>query len=169
MSSTTIRVGAVTVSALVLLALAWARAAGPLRDPHDALADFYEARDRAEDQLRDPLILAGPDVVPLVIEAVYDPEMRLRRYAIGYLGIASDAEAVPVLTQILSDESEVYYFRSDALEALQRIDPSVAASFAPRYAHRDDLLGKVAGAIASGSYTPPPERTWWEAFFSVHH
>jgi HEAT repeat protein len=162
-------VAGIVAAALIGLGLIWARAAGPLRNPEDALADFYEARDRAEDQLMDPLILAGSEVVPLVVEAVADPNMPLRRYAIGFLGIAGRTEAVPALAQILGDESEIYYFRSDALEALHRIQPSLAESNAPRYAERDDLLGRVAVAIASGSYSPGYDRSWWEAFLSVHH
>jgi hypothetical protein len=164
-----LRIVVVTAIALLGIALTWARAAGPLRNPDDALADFYEAHERAEDQLMDPLILAGSDVVPLVVEAVANREMQRRRYAIAFLGIARRAEAVPVLTQILRDESETYYFRSDALEALHRIDPSLAATIAPPYSEREDLLGQVASAIVSGSYTPGYDRSWWEAFRSVHH
>jgi hypothetical protein len=154
---------------IVAVSLLWARTCGPLRDPEDALADFYEARNRAEDQLRDPLILAGSDVVPLVIEAVAWRDMPLRRYAISYLGIARQPEAASVLTEILRDEAEIDYFRSDALQALYRIDRSLAASLAVRYGNREDLLGPIASRIASGTYSPGHDRTWWEAFRSVHH
>jgi hypothetical protein len=165
----TARIVVVAIVLVLGIALLWARTAGPLRDPDDALADFYEARERAEDQLMDPLILAGSDVVPLVIEAVANREMKLRRYAIGFLGITRRREAIPVLTQILRDDSEIYYFRSDALEALHRIDQSLAISAAPAYSERDDLLGKVASAIESRSYAPGYDRSWWEAFRSVHN
>lgn len=150
------------------LSLIWARTAGPLRDPEDALADFYEARNRAEDQLMDPLILAGPDVVPVVVEAVADTGMPRRRYAIAFLGLFGHKEAVPILTHVLHDESEIIYFRSDALQALYRIDPSPAESHAAHYSDRDDSLGRTATHIASGSYTPAYDRTWWEALRSVH-
>jgi len=95
--------------------------------------------------------------------------MRRRRYAIGYLGITRRSEAIPILTRILRNESEIYYFRSDALEALHRIDPSLAARHVADHCEREDLLGQVAGAIVSGTYAPGYERSWWEAFRSVHH
>lgn len=156
------------VCLLLGIALYWARSAGPLRDPHEALADFYEARDRAEDQLIDPLIVAGTDVVPLVLEAVADKEMHLRRYAISYLGMARQREAIPALEGIVLDDSEIYYFRADALESLCRIDPSRASALASQFVGRSDLLGDVARSIAAGQYDRY-ERTWWEAFRSIHY
>ena len=41
----------VLIALVVALGLCWAAAEGPLRDPEDALHDFYEAHQRAEDQL----------------------------------------------------------------------------------------------------------------------
>ena len=69
-----------------LLCLLWAVAEGPLRNPDEALKDFYDAGDRAEDQLMDPLILTGRSVVPLVLKELPNKDMRPRRYAIGFLG-----------------------------------------------------------------------------------
>jgi hypothetical protein len=149
---------------LAALALFWARAVGPLRDPHEALRDFYDTDDRSEPQLMDPLILAGPAVVPLVLQAVPDKNMKLRRYAIAYLGNEQRQEAVPVLSKILLDESEIYYFRSDALEALDSIDPSIGSSYAPAYVDRHDLLGDVARHIVAGNHGHH-RRSWWEALW----
>jgi hypothetical protein len=56
------------VGLVALLGLWWAVADGPLRNSGEALEDFYEAKDREEDQLMDPLILTGRSVVPLVLK-----------------------------------------------------------------------------------------------------
>ncbi len=149
-------------------ALWWALAEGPLRDPHDALRDFYEARGRAEDQLMDPLILNGHRVVPLVLSEIQKKEMPLRRYAIGFLGNGHYAEAMPLLEKILSDESEIFYFRADALEAIYQIAPNRARVLAPEYTSGEDLLGKMAQDIVAGRNPVYFTRSYWEAFFSVH-
>jgi hypothetical protein len=79
--------GTVAVIGVILfLYFWWGIAEGPFRNPDEALKDFYNAQDRAEDQIIDPLILAGNDVVPLVINELSNKEMRLRRYAIALLG-----------------------------------------------------------------------------------
>ncbi len=162
---------AVTLGALALvvgLALWWAVAEGPLRDPEDALADFYEAKDRAEDQLMDPLILNGRRVVPLVVAEIPNKEMRLRRYAIGFLGNGRYAEALPALEEILKDESEVYYFRADALEAIYQISQDKARALAPAYTNGEDLLGQAAREIVAGRSPVLWERTYFQAFLHRH-
>ena len=73
------KIGLVLLGIVLALGLWWAVTEGPLRKPDDALRDFFEARDRAEDQLMDPLILNGRRVVPLVIAEVPNKEMKLRR------------------------------------------------------------------------------------------
>jgi hypothetical protein len=100
----------VFVAGVAALGLWWGWSEGPLRNPQEALADFYEARDRAEDQLMDPLILNGRRVVPYITRDIQNKDMKLRRYAIGFLGNGRYSEAVPILEKILSDESEIYYF-----------------------------------------------------------
>ncbi len=162
---------AIVVGALVLvvgLALWWAVAAGPLRDPEEALADFYEAKDRAEDQLMDPLILNGRRVVPLVVAEIPNKDMRLRRYAIGFLGNGRHAEAFPALEKILADESEVYYFRADALEAIYQMSQERARALAPEYTNGEDLLGRAAREIVAGRSPVLWERTYFQAFLHRH-
>lgn len=166
------RVFAGSVITLVLVALMglwWAFEEGPLRNPHEALKDFYEAKDRAEDQLMDPLILAGSDVVPLVISELPNKEMRLRRYAIGFLGNGQYAQALPTLQAILSDESEIYYFRADALEAIYQISPERAKALAPQYVSGEELLGRVAQEIVAGKNPIYFERSYSDAFWHVHY
>lgn len=159
----------ITFAVAALVGLWWAVAEGPLRNPHDALSDFYEAKDRAEDQLIDPLILAGRDVVPLVIEELPNKEMRLRRYAIGFLGNGRYTQALPCLEAILQDESEIDYFRADALEAIYQISPARAKELAPRYVSGQELLGKVAQDIVAGKNPSFFERSYSDAFWHAHY
>jgi len=138
------RISFVVAALVAMLGLWWAVEEGPLRDPHEALNDFYDAKDRAEDQLMDPLILAGSDVVPMVVAELPNKEMRLRRYAIGFLGNGHYTQALQNLESILRDETEIYYFRADALGAIYQISPARAKELAPQYVRGQELLGKVA-------------------------
>src|SRR5215203_4806639 len=54
-------------------------------DPNSALERFYSFKGM-EEELMDMLILAGDDVVPLVLTEIENKEMPRRRYAIGFLG-----------------------------------------------------------------------------------
>jgi hypothetical protein len=156
------------IGLVALLGLWWAVAEGPLRNPEEALEDFYEARDRAEDQLRDPLILNGRRVVPLVLKEIPNKDMRLRRYAISFLGNGRYSEALPMLEAILNDESEIYYFRSGALEAIFHISQARAKELAPNFVNGQELLGEVAREIVAGRYTIRYERSYWDAFRRAH-
>lgn len=156
------------IGLVALLCLLWAFAAGPLRSPDEALADFYEAKDRAEDQLMDPLILNGPRVVPLVLKDLPNKDMRLRRYAIGFLGNGRYSEALPMLEAILNDESEIYHFRADALEAIFQISQARAKELAPNFVNGQEFLGEVAREIVAGRNPFHNERSYWDAFWHVH-
>jgi hypothetical protein len=146
----------------------WAVAEGPLRNPGEALEDFYEAKDRAEDQLMDPLILTGRSVVPLVLKELPNKDMRLRRYAIGFLGNGRYSEALPLLEAILNDESEIDYFRSDALRSIFQTSQSRARELAPNFVNGQEFLGEVAREIVAGKNPIYFERSYWEAFRQVH-
>lgn len=89
--------------------------------PELALKSFYE-REVAEDQIMDPLILAGPSVIPLVEKEIANPDMMNRRYAIGALGNLGSKAALPVLEKLARAKSEVDYIRCDALAAIGMID-----------------------------------------------
>ncbi len=157
------------IALVTLLSLWWAVAEGPLRNPNAALNDFYTAKDRAEDQLIDPLILAGSDVVPLILKELPNKKMQRRRYAIGFLGIGRYSQALPSLETILRDESEIYYFRADALRAIHQISEARAKELAPHYVNRQELLGRVAQDIVAGENPAYFERSYWEAFWHVHN
>lgn len=89
--------------------------------PTLALKAFYE-REVAEDQIMDPLILAGPKVIPLLEKEVVNPAMPNRRYAIGALGNLGSKAALSTLEKLVATKSEVPYIRCDALTAIGMID-----------------------------------------------
>jgi hypothetical protein len=157
-----ISVGA-AVAILAAATILWASFEGPLRDPEAAFEDFTSASFRAEIQLTDPLILAGPRVRPRVHEAIKDRNFRLRRYAIAYLGCAGYAAALPTFEQILADPSERDYFRADSLEAIWLIAPGRGRVLAQSHANSPDFLGRAASALIYGDRVSEC-RTWFEAF-----
>jgi hypothetical protein len=162
------RTGLVAVAMVVGVGFWWAAAEGPLRSPESALRDFYEVRDRGEDQLMDPLILNGGRVLPLVVSALPNKSMRLRRYAIGFLGNGHYRNALPALEKILADQSEIDYFRADALEAIFRIAPERAQVLAPAHVKGEELLGQVARTIVARESPVRWTRSYWQALWHRH-
>jgi hypothetical protein len=148
-------------------ALWWAVTYGPLRSPQAALADFYEPGFRAEDQLADPLVLAGPPVVPLVVEEIRRKDMPLRRYAIDFLGDRECSRALPALREILTSEDEDVYCRGEALQAIHAIDADLGGKAAESHAERPDYLGQIARELLDGSAWSS-RRTFWQAFSGCH-
>ena len=151
-----------------LFGVQWSVNEGPLRNPEEALKDFYEAEDRAEDQLIDPLILAGDRVVPLILKALPNKDMQKRRYAISFLGNAGNFQALPILEKILVDDTEEDYFRSDAFQAIYQISEIRAKELAPLYVSRSGKLGVVAKEILADKSNCFFYRSYWDAFWHVH-
>ena len=120
----------------------------------DVMADFHAAEGRAEDMLMDPLILNADLVKMRVIQDVKNPEMDKRRYAIAFLGNEKITEAIPVLEKILYSESEIDYFRSDALESIYQIDEPKGKKLAKKYSERDDHLGYISRGLIDGTHKP---------------
>ena len=137
------------------------------KPPASALAEFY-VHDGAEDQLMDPLILAGDKVVPLVIERVKDKDMPRRRYAIAFLGNGSYRQALPVLQQILQDSTEADYYRGDALQSIYQIDPRLGTTYAQNYQTGIDYVGSIAKGIIAGDRSLKKRRSYWEAWWARH-
>ncbi|MDH5203965.1 MAG: hypothetical protein OEW69_12020 [Nitrospirota bacterium] len=134
----------------------------------EVMNDFYEAKNRAEDMLMDPLIVNSDIVKQRVIEEIKDKNMDKRRYAIGYLGNEKINEALPMLTSILEDENEIDYFRSDALESIYSIDKQSGLTMAKKYSDREDLLGRRAKSIFENTYRPFI-RSYEDAKNGVHY
>lgn len=162
------KVAVLLLSFVFASGLWWAVAKGPLRSPEDALRDFYEARDRAEDQLMDPLIRNGRRVVPLVIAELPNMDVRRRGYAIMFLGNGGYHEALPMLERVLLNESEENAFRADALQAIFQISPQRARDLAPRHMRGEDLLGRVARKIVAGRSPVYWTRSYWQAVLGTH-
>lgn len=130
-----------------------------VEEPEAALARFY-ANDGPECTLKDPLFDAGSAVVPLVIEAISDPEMPRRRYAIAFLGEIGAAGAAGPLLSILENAREQDYFRADALQALQAVDADRARKAALRHVSAPGLLGATARDIGSGKIVGERRSGW---------
>jgi HEAT repeat protein len=79
------------------------------------------------------LLSAGKAIIPYLIVEIQKKDMQKRRYAIGALEKFGDRRALPVLTKILEDRSEVIYFRDDALRAIWHIDRKLGEEYARKY------------------------------------
>jgi hypothetical protein len=163
-----LRIAAISFVALLLAgAIFWAAAVGPLRSPDAAFADFLASEGRAEDQLTDPLVLSGRRVAPRVLAEVKDPDLKHRRYAIGFLGCLRYAPAVEVFRSILANPEEKDYFRGDALEAIWLTAPQEGIALAKQHSSATGHLGDVARNVVSGTREPYC-RSWWQAFRGTH-
>jgi hypothetical protein len=151
--------------AIILLTILAAACAS--QAPETALEKFY-SYDGAEDQLMEPLILAGDKVVPLVIEKVKDKNMPRRRYAIAFLGNGSYQQALPVLQEILQDRTEKDYFRGDALQSIYRIDESLGLNLAQKYKSEGGYVGDIANDLLGEKKYLPERRTYTAALTGKH-
>jgi HEAT repeat protein len=87
-------------------------------------------RPAARDVAADVLSRLGPDAVPLLGEALLDPQCGARRHVAQYLGDMGPAArpAVPALLRTLQAEDP--WLRFEAASALMHIDPDAAAAVA---------------------------------------
>jgi len=139
----------------------------------EALNKFFN-NNVAEDQIMDPLILAGSKVVPLLLEKISDKSMQNRRYAIGAIGNIGDENAIPKLIGILNDPVEDSYFRCDALNSIAMISQETGRKLAQSYkADNDKCLAQLSEALLSSdagvwekmNYM---KRTYWQALLGRH-
>jgi len=139
------------------------------QSPEDAFIDFMDTTEQAEDMLIDPLVLSGEKVVLIVLREIQNKEMKLRRYAIHFLGNGKYSEAIPALEAILKDKEEKDYFRADALASIYNIDNEKGEKLSLLYKSDNDFLGKQALEISTGENRWWVQRTYYEALRNVHH
>jgi hypothetical protein len=137
------------------------------RSPEGTLEEFYNYNEPGNESL-DPLILAGKKVVPLVIEKVKNKNMPRRRLAIEFLGNGSYEQALPVLKQIMTDDSEEAHFRAAALIAVFQIDEESGKRFAQENRYKADDLGEVARDILESKEYLKSRRTYFDALIGRH-
>lgn len=161
---------------VILLSLMFLTEYRPWESSEKSLEKFYkygqDPKDAvAEDMLMDPLILAGKKVVPLVIQEARKKDMSKRGYAIDFLKNGGYKEALPFFKQILEDDYENVFSRSDALKAIYLIDKKVAEVYIFKYQNRDDQIGKMARGLKDGNtkFTSNDSRSFWEAFWGIHY
>jgi hypothetical protein len=166
---------AVGIGAASLAFLAWYGAAlhsAIPESPELALKSFYD-REAAEDQIMDPLILAGSSVVPLLGKEIIDPGMLNRRYAIGALGNIGNRAVIPSLEKLAREKSEADYIRCDALTAIGMIDHQEGLRVA-RHVKEDglDCLSDIASTLdrdyAQWLKSNAPKRTFLQALLGRH-
>jgi hypothetical protein len=132
--------------------------------PERAFEDFVRGEGRSESYLKDPLILAGRGVAPLVLDAISDRNFLRRRYGIAFLGCMGYRPAEGALFVILEDEAEEDYFRADALQALWRLRPQERTTLPLKYRDGPGHLGETAKQLlAEGPWTEC--KTRWEVLF----
>ncbi|BBE51359.1 hypothetical protein OYT1_ch1831 [Ferriphaselus amnicola] len=149
----------------IMLGTLWMVTARPWQSNEQILEYFYSAT-ASEEELMDPLILRGEEIVPMVISNVMRPDMPRRRYGIAFLGNGSYVTALPTLRSITEGE-EPDYIRADALEAIYRIDQQVGLSYARLYADREDWLGNVARQVIKEPSSIGSHRSYIEALLGL--
>jgi HEAT repeat protein len=126
--------------------------------------DKFALSEVPEVQQLDVLILSGKKVYPLVLDDVKVQTTEKRRYLIYFLGYIGTKDAVTVLESIASEESEAAEFRTDALRALEMIDPSMSKSLAREIVNTGSKTNEFAARFLKGKYPTVKKRNFWDAF-----
>ncbi len=82
----------------------------------------FQNQSVTEEYIDRPILESGYQIGPIVTENIADKEMKFRRYAIGGLEKIKYKPAIPTLTKILLDRTELDVFRADAFQALRAFD-----------------------------------------------
>jgi 5'-3' exonuclease len=123
--------------------------------PEIALQEFYHDN-RAEDQIMDPLILMGSEMIPRLSKEILNKNMIHRRYAIGAIGNIGDENAISILVSIVNDHQEIDYFRCDSLNSIAMINKEKAKQLALKYRQSDvRCLNELVQALLSDK-----EKSW---------
>ena len=110
---------------------------------------FYA--DKAPEEISNRhLVTAGRAIVPYLVVEIRNRDMPRRRYAIGALEKIKDKRSLPVLIQIVEDESEIGYFREDALRAIWHIDRALGIEYAHKLAGKNPDMDRTIELLRSG-------------------
>jgi len=136
---------------ILTLALSWSCSKSVLKEEEarKVLNDFY-TNQAPEPLLCDPLINAGKAIVPYLVREIENKNMPRRRYAIGALERLGDRRSLPLLVKVLDDESEVFYFRDDAIRAIFHIDQKLAEELMPKYSGRIEGFERTVQLLKQG-------------------
>jgi len=107
---------------ITVIAAAWYMRVRPFLDPENALREFENYDVQRDQQLTDPLVLCGRDVVPLVLAGLADQSITRRPWAAAFLGSGGYVQAIPVLTEVALDPTEHSHTRSSALASIALLD-----------------------------------------------
>ena len=154
------------IAYFLLACIVFSSACSTRSSPEEALQRFYATTDVPEENLMDPLIVAGKSVVPLVLENIRKKEMPRRRYAIAFLGNGAYPEALPILESILKDSTEKDIFRGDALQAICQINNPLCSQYAAQYKAESNFLGDVAKQILLGADFSKQRRSYFAAWLA---
>jgi hypothetical protein len=154
-------------SSIVTVWIAAAATLGCAKNPEKAFEQFLnEDRPGPWEEEIVPLVLAGDDVVPLVIQHIRDSSAVRRSMAIRFLGNGGYRDALPTLRTILEDRREPRYHRVEALIAIYRIDQDEGITLA-RQAIRngDDALTLCSRTILEDPQSLPDHISYIAALF----
>ncbi len=139
--------------------------------PKRAIKIFY-TRVCAEDQKTYPLMIAGKKIIPYLISEVKNKKMHNRRYAIYALGQIGDKKAIPFLKTILNDETEIYYFRYDALHSIAMLDIEAAKESAKKFVDKKiEMVSELSQQLLTDERSFQlgiMKKTIWDAILDQH-
>ena len=149
---------------LLLVVFTLAGCGKPRLNENDAqkfLNYFYN--DKVPEEITDRYLLtAGRGIVPYLIDEVQKRDMPKRGYAIGALGKLGDRRALLVLIKILGDNSEIHYFREDALVSICYLDKSLGEEMIEKYAGQSESFDRQIELLKKGMYDKDYNITWWD-------
>lgn len=112
------------------------------KEAQKVLNSFYT--DKVPESINDRhLLRAGKAIVPYLIIEIQKKDMPKRGYGILALGKIGDRQALHVLTKIFEDQSELIYFRCDAIRAIWHIDEKLGKELAKKYAGENSYIDET--------------------------
>lgn len=139
--------------------------------PEQAMNTFLNGN-VTEDQIMDPLILKGEEVLPILHQIVRDPQMKRRRYAIGAMGNIGSEASLPILKSIYLSNNEVSYIRCDAFLSIVMISDNRAHEVMNNgFEEYDECFRKAHYALDAlpSKDALYMERSYIDALFGVHN